>query len=220
MKIHLATVGVRSQQILVGIKNIGAEKVYLFATKGVENETYPIALEIRENLGKLLIDVPEIVEVELFDLIENVKRMIKVIRAIKTEAPTAELYFNVSGGTKIMASSALIASYMEGVKPYYVVEKPGGLGPIVMLPALPKKGVEALSVKQREALLKLKKLKSANLRKLAEEAGIAIPSAKYIVERFQEMGIVERVPGKGMTVKLTELGEFWAWLAEISLSAL
>jgi CRISPR locus-related DNA-binding protein len=215
MKVHLATVGMNPQPILIGIKNIGAERVYLFATKGVENETYPVALEIREILENLLIDVPEIVEVELFDLIENVKRMIKVIRAIKIEDQDAELYFNVSGGTKIMASSALIASYMEGVKPYYVVEKPEGLGSIVMLPILPKRGVEALSIKQRSILLKLKELRSANLLELAKELGIAVPSAKYIIERFLKMGIVEPTIGRGRKVKLTELGEFWAWLAEL-----
>jgi hypothetical protein len=114
-----------------------------------------------------------------------------------------------------MASSALIASYMEGVKPYYVVEKPGGLGSIVMLPILPKRGVEALSIKQRSILLKLKELRSANLLELAKELGIAVPSAKYIVERFLRMGIVEPTIGRGKKVKLTELGEFWAWLAEL-----
>lgn len=212
MKVQFATVGHSAEPILLGVKSIGADRMYLFAT----NDSQPTAIEIGSILSKLLIDVRPIVLLEPFDMVEGIKLMVKTIREALCEVGNgAELYFNITGGTKIMTTSALIASYMEGVKPYYVVERPSEVGPIVMLPSLPK-GIDALSNTQKKIIVVLKKLGSANILEIAKEVKMSVPSAKDNIDRLLKLGVVEPTKGRGRKVKLTELGDLWAWLIELS----
>ncbi|PCN50260.1 hypothetical protein B6U99_05415 [Candidatus Geothermarchaeota archaeon ex4572_27] len=217
MKVHFATVGRRLEPILVGIRSIGADRLVLFATRGVENESWPVALELADRLKAIMVEVRPIVEIELFDLVEDVKRMVATIREVRRELSERphEMYFNVSGGTKVMSMAGLIASYMEGLKPYYVVERPTEPfeAPLIMLPALPR-GLDSLTRHQKEVLIALKD-GPKNLKEIAEKVGIAIPSVKHNVDKLTALGLIEPSEGRGRKVRLTDVGRLWLWLIEL-----
>ena len=208
LKVHVAPLGTVKEPILAGIHHFGANEVYLFATRGVEKESYPLALSLSMDLKRIGISVV-IEEIDLFDFMGNLKRIVTKINEIRKKRPAAQIYVNVTGGTKPMAQAALIAAFLTDSQPYYVQEKPLK---VIQLPTFPKAGTKPIRGKQRDILTILVN-GPMSVSGLSKTIGISTTAVSHNLKRLENMGLIKsEAAGRAKRAKLTELGLWWAWM--------
>ena len=151
MEVHIATVGLTKEPIFHGVNTYPVDKLILLHSN--DDKSKENSLEIAQVVKEMKI-ICEIQEVDAFDL-ENV--MITIMDLHKKYVQD-NMSINLTGGTKVMASAALLAGYILGVRVYYIqdgsIEKNKGKGIkelTIELP-VPKTNITDLEETQRNML--------------------------------------------------------------------
>jgi len=209
MNVHIATVGTTKEPIIDGVLYYPTrpEKVYLIHTRG----SHHVAEEIRESLRKSLpeLDVgfgSEVDGYSLEDVIESILILIKKERH-------NQVFINITGGTKVMASAALASAYFAGVNAYYIAEgdgKPAERIKDLPIPELQLK--DLLKEKDRRILTELLKQEGReekyNMTRISNELGERPKSLSYHMNELERRGLVRKNRSGRITIpELTHTGK-------------
>jgi hypothetical protein len=118
---HVIPMGLEIDRVIGGIRRFPSNHVIFVYSKNRELEVEQMS---RENAKKIketiqpLADVEEI-ELDYHDFKSSFKVFNELFRELKDEG--YEVYFNTSAGTRVVSSAGLIAAFLTGVNPYYVI---------------------------------------------------------------------------------------------------
>ncbi|MBD3192321.1 MAG: helix-turn-helix domain-containing protein [Candidatus Heimdallarchaeota archaeon] len=213
MEIHIATVGLTKEPIFHGVNSYPVDKLVLLHSNDDKSELN--AKEISDTLEKMEIEC-EIKEVDAFDF-ENV--IIKVME-IHKQFLSENISINITGGTKIMASAALLSGYILGLNVYYIQD--GSLNKntgksikdlTIELP-VPKINIQDLEETQRDILSYIFKenstLEKANT-ELYEALKISKQNASYHLKKLAEKELITlTIDGRNKIARLTNTGRLFA----------
>lgn len=125
-----------------------------------------------------------------FDLVKTAERIRKDLKAHTGK----DVVFNVTGGTKVMASAALLACILEGVPVVYCNERTGAE---MTLPLLQIKYEEFLTKPQKRVLQAIKGLGDAcNAIDIANKTGLKKPTVSHHVKELEAKGLITVEPTK------------------------
>ena len=213
MEVHIATVGLTKEPIFHGVNTYPVDKLILLHSN--DDKSKENSLEIAKVVKEMKI-ICEIQEVDAFDL-ENV--MITIMDLHKKHVQD-NLSINLTGGTKVMASAALLAGYILGVRVYYIqdgsIEKNKGKGIrelTIELP-VPKTNITDLEETQRNMLAYIYQekgyLERANTA-IHEALKISKQNASYHLKQLVEKELISlTIDGRNKIVKLTNTGKLFA----------
>ena len=182
--------------------------VTIFATLGWEPKSVIPSLKIRDNVEKLIvyyspdkkgesaceklwgycssIKLPlKSVKLEnQFDLIKTAKEIRKDLRKYSGK----DIVFNITGGTKVMSSAALLACILEAVPAVYCNEK---TGKEETLPLLQIRYKDFLTKPQKNILTVIKQLGGeCNAVDIAKETGLRKATVSHHIKQLEDMGLV------------------------------
>lgn len=212
-RVQVATVGRSTRPILNGYLAFGADVVILLPSVETEGEAKQIARQIDDLAGR---PVCQVRPVDKFDLTSIVLQ----VRRVRQDLPDAELLVNITGGTNVMASSALVACYIVGARAFYMREEPptssASLRDTVIDLPIPRVAIDDLSAEQRRVLRSIRnkggELRPANSR-IAQELGVSFQDASYHLKRLTRFGLIEvTTDGREKVARLTPEGLLYAEL--------
>jgi CRISPR locus-related DNA-binding protein len=128
MVIVFGTLGYEPKSLLPSLRREGVEKLVFFASTG-EIKVDKAAFRVEDHCGKADIDVVRVPVEKPYDL-EYVTRL---INSRLRKFPDKEIIFNITGGTKVMASAALIVCFLKGIPTEYAKE---GTDELIRLPLM------------------------------------------------------------------------------------
>ena len=182
--------------------------VTIFATLGWEPKSVIPSLKIRDNVEKLVVYYSldmrgekayqklweycgsinlALKPVKLKDQFDLIKIANKIRKDIKTYAGK-EIIFNITGGTKVMSSAALLACIMEGIPAVYCNEK---TGMEESLPLMQIKYEDFLSTPQKRILRIIKELgENCTAVMIAEKANLRKATVSHHVKELENRGLV------------------------------
>jgi CRISPR locus-related DNA-binding protein len=208
--IHISTVGKSPEPVIDGFRTHTVDHQVLLFSK----ETAPVARKIQEQIENLSGHrMCELVEVDAFNMTDIVGKILYQWQQSKG----TEFYVNITGGTNIMASSALVACFIIGGRAYYMKEsreEQRSLADSIVRIPVPKVSIDSLDDTQRKILKRILerggKLTKANL-SLSEELGEAPQLVSYHLRELQRKELIELASvGREKTVTLTDAGRFYA----------
>jgi len=115
METHIATIGHSKDPIMLGIRAFSIDKLVLLYTKN--EDSISNSKEICEQMNEMKI-ICERILIDPFDFNDIVLKILKISENNIKDA----IYVNITGGTKIMASSAMLAGYILGLNVYYFLD--------------------------------------------------------------------------------------------------
>ena len=213
LAVHVSTVGKTSEPILNGFRtHIVDHQILLFS-----KETADVARRIKQQIESLSArKMCELVEVDPFNMHDIVSKILSEWRRFRG----SEFYVNITGGTNIMASSALVACFMTGANAYYMKESASKeaqpiANSIVRIP-VPRVSLDSLDSTQTEILRHILdcggSVDKANV-SLSEKIGDAPQLISYHLKELKRKELVDVVlKGREKTVTLTDSGRFYAQL--------
>ena len=213
MEIHIATVGLTKEPILQGVNAYPIDKLILLHSN--DDKSKENSHEIASAVKELKIEC-EIAEVDAFDL-EDV--LISIMNIHKKYAQE-DLSINLTGGTKVMASAALLAGYILGLRVYYIqdgsIDKNKGKyikERTIELP-VPRVNIHDLEQTQKDILSYIFKeggrLEKANT-VLHEVLKITKQNASYHLKQLTKKDLISlTIDGRNKIVKLTNTGKLFA----------
>ncbi len=233
-QVYMFLQGLEEERILEGFRAYPSRKVIIVRNSNisdynrkVETVIDKLVARIKEKLRYVVSDFEE-VYINFFNFIEAFKGLERVIFREKVEG--REVYVNITGGTRLVASAALLACFLHGAKPIYVsaseytrmeviAQKAGEVFEIPSIP-LDIPSVSSKSDEKKALILKTlyyeMKGYSPSLEKLAEKMGEAATKRNlawisYHVRQLEQKGLVQtRFLGRKLAVKLTSAGAFSA----------
>ncbi len=208
--VHFATVGKSIEPVVRGFRLFRVDRQVLLHSR----ETREVALAARDRIcGLTGTDLCELEEIDPFDLRSVIAAIVR--RWKKTE--DAEFFVNITGGTNIMASAALVAGFVTGARVYYVKEVPDPDAPladqVVVLP-VPRVPLDSLDGTQRRILLLIgkhrKPIKPANLA-LATALRMSPQIISYHLKQLERKGLITlSIEGRNKVASLTPAGDLFA----------
>ena len=213
MNIQIATVGVNEKPIIRGVRAYPPDKLYLIHSDKREIEKN--ALEIKEKVEAWDIKC-ETKIINAFRLDETIIYIQEIYHKHKKDT----IYINFTGGTKVMASAALLAGYLFKLDIIYVlsdeVEENKGKPNeelVVKLP-LPRTDLEELEENQKKILLIVfqnnNKLELANTI-LHEKLKRSKQIISYHLKELEKKGLIKPIyKGRSKTIELTQAGILFA----------
>ena len=121
-KVHIVSVGFEVDRVVLPIKEIGGDKVYII--RGLQD--YPGSQNVyREYIDEVKDQVKEFLKEEMIEEIEcdiyDISNLISIIaKLVKTEKDCKnDVLINVSCGTKLYSAASIIAGLMYKASPYY-----------------------------------------------------------------------------------------------------
>lgn len=213
MEIHIATVGLTKEPIFHGVNAYPIDKLILIHSN--DDKSKENSQEIASAIKELKIEC-EIVEVDAFDLEDVLITIMDIHRKYAQEL----LSINLTGGTKVMASAALLAGYILGLRVYYILD--GSIGKnksksikelTIELP-VPRVNIHDLEKTQKEILSFIFKeggrLEKANT-VLHEEIKITKQNASYHLKQLTKKDLISlTIDGRNKIVNLTNTGKLFA----------
>ena len=122
-RVHVIPIGLEVDRILEGFKEYPANYAVFVKSKKIGSEVERIARENAESVKEKIKYTVEIDDIEL-DYHDFKTSFVEFKRLFeKLQDRGYSVYVNLSSGTRIVASAALIASFLTGARPYYVVPK-------------------------------------------------------------------------------------------------
>lgn len=211
--IHIATVGMTPAPIIDGFRtHEGIDlQILLHSPKSAEN-----ARKISEKLETFAgHKICQMIEIDEFDMLG----IIKAILDIWKEHPRSSIFINISGGTKIMAPSALVACFMIGGKAYYMKEDPSNKLPVskrlIDIP-VPKVPLENVSPKHRK-IIKYVMSRGGVLESTRSLADLLDDTPQLISHHLKSLkneGLIDlESDGRRKKVILTDEGKLFASIA-------
>lgn len=131
----------------------------------------------------------------------------RAIRRRLADHPTHEVVFNITGGTPILSSAALLGCVLEGVRAVTVDERTGDE---VQLPLLAVRYGELLNDAQRRVLSHVLGNPGTTAGEVAEALDLSKATVSHHVTNLRDRGLVEAQPGEDGRVRrlhVIEAGE-------------
>jgi len=201
--ILVATVGEDNEGIYHAVKEFPVKKYYIISN----DKNHASALDIKKELVRFNIDVPVVAVNEPL-----LPEMIKAFSKIKqTEDPTSILA-NLSCGTKVATCAALTASFINGLKAFYIVD-----GRVMFFPIMKLSYYNLLSERKRKILAFLREVPDccSSMDDLSKKMNMSLPLISYHINGTPEArglveeGLIELTSGQHgrNQIRLTEMGK-------------
>ncbi len=211
--LQIATVGMTIEPILEGFQFRNADRFVLLHSNETDDEAKTISDRVSSFLGR---SITELREIDAYDM----KSIVGAIIWYRRKYSSWSIDLNVTGGTNIMASAALVAGFAIEARVFYVrapSQPPEPLAERVIDLPVPKVPLESLSDVQR-AILRAVRAKRGELTAansvLAARLGKSRQVISYHLRQLATKGLLElRVRGKEKIATLTAAGELFAALS-------
>jgi CRISPR locus-related DNA-binding protein len=210
-RLHIATVGMTTDPILKGISRYPVDRLILLHS--VNTKSY--ADEIVGIVGEFPDMKYHLMEIDPFALESVVSAILKVHK----EHPKSHLSINITGGTNVMASAALLAGFIVGADVYYVPEKPldgktESIEDLVVELPVPKVTWDSLRKNQKAILLMLLEaggsMKGPGVR-LSKKLKTSPQNISHHLRALESKDLIQTVEGgRTKTVALTKTGSLFA----------
>jgi DNA-binding CsgD family transcriptional regulator len=188
LTVLFGTLGWRPQSLIPSIRSTeGLERVVVYHSDHAKSrDARGKVMEFCRSLG---VAANGVELSDAFDLIQCALRIREDVRREKNA--TADLRFNIAGGTRLMSSAALLVCILEGIPATYVHDDTYQEIP---LPLLRLTYGEALTPKQREVLAFLVKNREKRFSEtsLARALGVHKATMNHHLRRLELAGAVER----------------------------
>lgn len=218
MKVQLATLGTSIEVIKSGFQHSPFDELYLFADPIDTPEISKLKLEFLDFLPHIKINV---IQISKFDIIKSLEIIIETYKLIKKtyrEFKNLKITMNMTGGTKIMTSSMLLAAHMASEEIFYIKkarEDENDYGEKIDIPTT-KIQINEINAQRKKLILALAKNNSLSLTQLAKYTGYRGPQsiARYIDEFENKNLITIDREGTERLVQLTPGGKILLYLLE------
>ncbi len=223
--VYVATVGLTKQPVIDGLRIKPFDYIYLITNDthnkdSVNNYSKEnpknIAYSIKDFVDEFFSSTQkcEIFLVNLMDFNESLDKIISIYKNHRKDNITV----NITGGTKIMVSAALIGAYVIGAEILYVKEakeKDVTLEERIIWLPTPKIPIEELGESHRKLLLILDKQPNKELKRattyLSQELRLKKPTISAHINFLRENKLIEyKRSGRDVIIKLTASGELLA----------
>lgn len=210
--VYVATVGRSVQPAKDGFRIAAMDSAYLLHSVDTRNEAIQVQEHIKRSFGHSVFLV-QINAFDLYDVVANISRLAK-------ENENSRIHINMTGGTNIMASGALLAGIIIRAEIFYLKEDLGSdkmplEDRIIRMPS-PKVSLYDLDRRQREiiALLARNNGTISGMQKvISNYFDISGQVTSYHVKRLESFElVVVRTEGRTKTVTLTETGRLFSQL--------
>lgn len=193
MTVLFATLGFTHHAVMPSLRWAkDLKKVVLFHSKNAKSKD--AKEKIREGCEALGVEFEPYEVKDEYALTSLVEEMSEELSKISKEHRNEEIIFNITGGTKMLASAALILCIMKGIKAIYIRETDGE---ILEVPLLRMKYSDMLTPAEKRTLSGIAKIceeKGSDEIKLSSVYEKRMRSAPVIsshVKRLEELGLVE-----------------------------
>lgn len=132
------------------------------------------------------------VQVDAFDIVESAAAMQEAIR----KDDPRDVLFNVSGGTKVLSSAAVLASILEGLRAVYIHEETGEERP---LPLFRARYEDFLTERKREILRYVAEHDGCTQRQVYEALNLSKPTVNGHIKGLVEYGLLEQAKDENDT---------------------
>jgi len=213
MEIHIATVGLTKEPIFHGVNAYPIDKLILVHSN--DDKSKENSHEIASAIKEMRIEC-EIAEVDAFDLEDVIISIMDIHKKYAQE----NLSINLTGGTKVMASAALLAGYILGLRVYYIqdgsIEKNKGrsIKELTIELPVPRVNIHDLEQTQKDVLSYIFKeggrLEKANT-VLHEALKITKQNASYHLKQLAGKDLISlTIDGRNKIANLTNTGKLFA----------
>lgn len=183
MTILFGTLGFTPEKFTPTIRSRDdVERVVLFYDK--HERSREARQKVTQFCHELGIDV-EGVEVDAFDLVEAAVP----IRQKMQQYDRTSILFNVTGGTKVLASAAMLACILEGVRAIYLHDTTGDE---VALPLLTIQYEDHLSSQVKKVLAYIHQNPGCSPTDVGGAVDLAKPTITHHVKRLADYGLIEK----------------------------
>lgn len=202
--LQLATIGDDNDPIKIGIREFPVSKLILIHDPNDKDKA--VALKAELEVLKLEVELRDLKNNAMMDMMEIVARILT-----EEELKFDDIYFNVTGGTKIMSCAAISASFVNGIKAFHVAD-----GKPMQLPVLRFRLQELISESKFALLRALQKAGGSveSLNDLSKHAKVEKSLLSYHIrggrdsKGLEELGFVEIDRGSQgrLVISLTPMG--------------
>lgn len=210
--VHVSTVGKSPEPIVNGFRHHSVDHQVLLHSATTLDVAREVKLRIEDLAGQ---PICELVEIDPFDLRDIIAKIVTVRRRFGD----CDIYVNITGGTNVMASAALVACFAIGGHAYYLKESPGrtkqSLAETVIILPVPKVRLDSLDESQCAILKHIRKhggrLQKANVALQQALGGASPQRVSYHLKKLREKGLIELgVEGREKIAALTPAGLLFA----------
>ena len=201
--ILVATVGEDNEGIYHAVKEFPVKKYYIICN----DKNHASALDIKMELVRFNIDVQVVAVNEPL-----LPEMIKAFSKVKQAENPSSILANLSCGTKVATCAALTASFINGLKAFYIVD-----GKVMFFPIMKLSYYNLLSERKRKILAFLREVPDCcrSMDDLSKKMSMSLPLISYHINGTPEArglveeGLVELISGKHgrNQIMLTEMGK-------------
>lgn len=208
---HISTVGKSMEPIINGFRAHSVDHQVLLHSSG----TADVARKIKERIESLVDSkICQLIEVDPFDMTAIIGAILKVNKQSKD----SDISVNITGGTNIMASSALLACSMIGGHAYYMKENKTNdpslsLKELVIDIPIARVSINELKDKQRKIIKFLSTSKGPvdSAKIIADSVGGSPQIISYHLGELERKKLVDKIPeGRRKIVVLTDSGSLFA----------
>ena len=197
MVVLFATLGFTPQAVIPALKHIGdLELVVIFHSP--DKRSRDAKEEVRKSCESINVECRPFEITDVYSITDSVREMSNVIKNYTTK----DVIFNITGGTKMMASAALLLCIMKGIKTIYVRETDGK---VLDAPMLRMSYSDALTEREKETLRILASVyeKNFDIEKGRVDLsivykGLEKKNAKSVISgrlsKLNELGLIEMHP--------------------------
>jgi CRISPR locus-related DNA-binding protein len=213
--VHISTVGMSPEPIIRGyLAHSGIDRQILLHSAESAKIAREVSQKIEDLIGK---KICEMIQVDQFDMTGIVSTILGIR---KNRFPKSEVFINITGGTNIMASSALVACFIIGASAYYMKQSSEtrqlSLSESVIEIPVPQVPLDNLGPKQRQIIKHIlsKKGRIDSTRSISSVISDSYQDISYHLKRLKSMGLVElETNGREKIVTLTKTGFLFASIA-------
>lgn len=201
MRVLYSTFGFDKAKVTRAMRALGHDRLVLITS---EDNTFRDDFSEIERVCDIASTPMEVLVVDKFDLLQAFQKIADSIESRKKARE--EVVVNVSGGTGLLSSAAMLAAFQTGVEAYHVDDR------VVRLPVLRLPGMgERLDPRQVDVLLRLRE-------------GMRLgPDGRYmdgkerldvgVLLELKNLGLLRTSVRKGIEISLTDLGRYYRdWL--------
>lgn len=197
MVVLFATLGFTPQAVIPALRHIGnLEKVVIFHSP--DKRSRDAKEEVKKSCESIGVECIPYEITDVYSITESVREMSNVMRDYSTN----NVIFDITGGTKMMASAALLLCVMKGVKAIYVRETDGK---VLDAPMLRMSYSDALTQKEKETLREIAAVYEKNADRERDRIDLATVykvlgerNAKSVISgrlsKLERLGLIETYP--------------------------
>lgn len=221
MVVLFATLGFTPQAVIPALKHIGdLERVVVFHSH--DKRSRDAKEEVRKSCESIGVDFSSYEMKDVYSITDSVSEMSSVIK----EYNARDVIFNITGGTKMMASAALLLCVMKGIKAIYVRETDGK---VLDAPLLRMSYSDVLTNREKETLREIASIYERNADKEKNRLDLSVvyktlekKNAKSVIagrlSKLERLSLIETYPdeknGRKKYLVLKDAARLYLFLEE------